>query len=98
MGVYLAWWGVHGQGACMAGDMHGWQHAWLGCVCGRGVHGRWGACQGTWQEGGMHGRGEGMHGCRGMNGQGACIAGGVCVAGETATAVDSMQPAGMHSC
>ena len=79
------------------GGMYGRGHAWL-ATCMAGV------CvwpKGAWQVGcmlGGHGRGEGLHGCRGVHGQGVCIAGGVCVAGETATAVDSMQPVGMHSC
>ena len=46
--------------------------------------------------GGVHGRG--MHG-GGMCGRGACMAGGgACVAGETATAVDSTHPTGIHYC
>ena len=53
--------------------------------------------------GGMHGRRAYMvgvvHGGRHAR-QGACVAmgGGACMAGETATAVGSMHPTGMHSC
>ena len=44
-----------------------------------------------------------MHGEGGVHGEGVCVTGGhvwqgVCMAGETATAVDSTHPAGMHSC
>ena len=49
------------------------------------MYGRGHAWQGACVVGGMH--------CRG----GACMV-GACMAGETATAVDSMHPTGMHSC
>ena len=60
------------------------------------VHGR-GACmvgacmlgEGMCMAGSMCGRGHAL--------QGTCM-GGACMAGETATAVDSMHPTGLHSC
>ena len=61
-------------------------------MCGRGH---------AWQ-GCVCGRGVCMAGRACMAGGyaswGTCMAGGACVAGETATAVDSMHPTGMHSC
>ena len=50
-----------------------------GCVCGRGMHGRGDAWQGTCIVGGMHGRG--MHG-RGCTWQGGMSSGGTCMAGR----------------
>ena len=71
-------------------------HAWQG-----DVHGRGGFARGVCMVGGMHGRGDVWRGtcvAGGMHGRGACMAGGACVARETATAVGSMHPTGMHSC
>ena len=65
-------------------------HAWQGLVCGR---------RHVWQEGHAW-----QGGCVvwGMCGRGVCVAGGhgrgVCMAGQTATAVDSTHPTGVHSC
>ena len=84
-----AWWG-----ACVAGGMCGGVCAWQGGMCGKG--GRHGKGERTCMVGDMHGGvcGKGGHAWRG-----ACmVGGGACVAGETATAVDSMHPTGMHSC
>ena len=90
--------GIHGTGVC----------AWHGgaCIAG-GMHGR-GACM----AGGMHGKGCAWQGgacvAGGVHGTGACMTRdmcdgghawqGACMAGETAIAVGSMHPTGMHSC
>ena len=41
MGGECAWWGggMHGGGACVAGDVRGGGHAWQGVCMAGGMHG-----------------------------------------------------------
>ena len=69
---------------------------------GRGMCGRGCVWQGACTAGGLHGGGRGvwqggMHG-GGHAWQGVCMVEGACMAGETAIAVGSTHPTGMHSC